>query len=185
MTGSVSILPLALDDFPHVREQRTRLLLTHWLERRGDSVAPARTAIDPAAILAILPDVWICDFLPAEDRFRMRLAGEEINQVYGGSIRSKYFEDIITPAMLPELNRRYRRVIEVPAILHCSGQIYLASGRSVVGERLVLPLLDESGAVMHAIGASVFERGRPDLDGPPTQETMTETYTPLCRPPSG
>jgi len=34
--------------------------------------------------------------------------------------------------------------------------IYLASNRSEVGERLVLPLSDDSGAILHVIGASVY-----------------------------
>lgn len=185
MADAGSILPLTLNDFPHVRKPQSQLLLGHWLDRRSGRVAPARPDIDPTAIADILPGIWVCDFLPAERRFRMRLAGEDVNQIYGYSIRNHYFEDIITPSMLPEVLRRYRRVVEEPAILLCSGQIYLASGRWVVGERLVLPLLGEGGALMHVIGASIFDVRFVDFGGPPKQEAMVETFTPLRRSQGG
>ena len=76
--------------------------------------------------------------------------------------------------------RRYRRVVEEPAVLLCSGHIYLASNWSVGRERLVLPLADDSGAIMHAIGASVYRMELKGGEGPITREAMTETFTPLA-----
>lgn len=172
--------PLDLDAFGHVKDERLRRLLRHWLERRGERLAPARSAIDPTAIGPILSSVWMCDYLPAERRFRMRLAGEEINRLYGRNVTQCSFEEIIAPALLADVTRRYRRVVEEPAILHCGGNIYLASNRSEVGERLVLPLSDDSGAILHAIGASVYRMELKLGEGPITRETMTETFTPLA-----
>jgi hypothetical protein len=172
--------PLDLDAFAHVKDERLRRLLRHWLERRGDGLAPIRSAIDPTAVAPILSSIWLCDYLPADRRFRMRLAGEEINDLYGRNITQCYFEEIIAPALLADVLRRYRRVVEEPAILLCSGHIYLASNRSEVGERLVLPLSDDSGAIMHVIGASVYRMELKLGEGPITRESMTETFTPLA-----
>src|SRR5258705_3722623 len=116
--------PLDLDAFAHVKDGRLRRLLQHWLERRGNGLAPMRTAIDPTAIAPILASVWLCDYLPADRCFRMRLAGEEINRLYGRNVTQCTFEEIIEPALLPDVLRRYRRVVEEPAILHCGGDIY-------------------------------------------------------------
>jgi hypothetical protein len=171
---------LALDAFAHVKSERLRRLLGHWLERRGDGLAPRRSMIDPTAIGPILSSVWMCDYLPAERRFRMRLAGEEINRLYGRNVTQCSFEEIIAPALLTDVLRRYRRVVEEPAILLCSGHIYLASNRSEIGERLVLPLSDDSGAIMHVIGASVYRMELKLGEGPITRESMTETFTPLA-----
>src|ERR1700752_622504 len=107
--------------------------------------------------------------MPAERRFRMRLAGEEINRLYGRNINQCHFEDIIAPPLLHDVMRRYRRVVEEPAVLHCGGHIYLASDRSAVGERLVLPLTDEGGEIMHVIGASVYRADFRLGDGPITR----------------
>jgi hypothetical protein len=171
--------PLDLDAFAHVKDERLRRLLQHWLDRRGDGLAPRRSAIDPTAIGSILSGVWMCDYEPTDRRFRMRLAGEDINRLYGRNVTQCYFEEIIEPAMLPDILRRYRRVVEEPAILHCGGHIYLASNRSEVGERLVLPLMDDSGAIRHVIGASVYRMDLKVGGGPIMRESMTETFTPL------
>lgn len=159
-----------------------RRLLRHWLEGRGGGLAPRRSAIDPTAIGPILSSVWMCDYEPADRRFRMRLAGEEINRLYGRNVTQCYFEEIIEPAVLPDVLRRYRRVVEEPAILHCGGHIYLASNRSEVGERLVLPLTDDGGAIRHVIGASVYRMELKLGEGPIMRELMTETFTPLGAP---
>ena len=159
-------------------------LLRHWLDCRGDAVAPRRSAIDATAIAPILAGVWLCDYEPAGRRFRMRLAGETINDLYGRNITQCYFEEIIEPTLLDDMLRRYRRVVEEPAILHCAGHIYLASQRSEVGERLVLPLADESGAIMHVIGASVYKANLPPREGPITRESMVEIFTPLAADPT-
>lgn len=172
--------PVALDAFAHVRDERLRRLLQHWMACRGKDLAPRRSAIDPTAIGPILASVWICDYLPADRGFRMRLAGEDINRLYGRNVTQCSFEEIIPPALLPDLLRRYRRVVEEPAVMHCGGHIYLASNRSEVGERLVLPLADDGGAIRHAIGASVYRMELQAGEGPITRESMVETFTPLA-----
>ena len=171
--------PLDLDAFAHVKDERLRRLLRHWLERRGDGVAPKRSTIDPTAIGPILASVWMCDYLPDSRQFRMRLAGEDINRVYGRNVTQCLFEEIIAPAMLPDLMQRYRRVVEEPAVMHCAGNIYLASDRSEVGERLVLPLADDNGEVRHVIGASVYRMQLKAGEGPITRESMLNTFTRL------
>jgi len=179
MTESPAIRPLGLSEFAHVKDERLRALLSHWFDRRGSDLAPMRTAIDPAAIAPLLSGVWMCDYYPMQRRFRMRLSGEDINLLYGRNVSNCFFEDIIVPAMLPDVMRRYQRVVEEPSIMHCYGQIYMSSGRSVVGERLVLPLADESGAIMHVIGASLFRLDPYANDGRLAKESMIETFTAL------
>lgn len=141
---------------------------------------PKRSAIDPTAIGPILAGVWMCDYLPDSRSFRMRLAGEDINRLYGRNVTNCTFEEIISPALLNDLLQRYRRVVEDPSIMHCTGHIYLASDRSEVGERLVLPLADENGAVRHAIGTSVYRMELKAGEGPIKRESMLNTFTPLA-----
>jgi hypothetical protein len=119
--------PLDLDAFAHVKDERLPRLLRHWLECRGGGLAPRRSTIDPTAIGPILSSVWMCDYQPEDRRFRMRLAGEEINRLYGRNVTQCFFEEIMEPALLPDVLRRDRRVVAEPAILQCGGHIYLAS----------------------------------------------------------
>ncbi len=69
----------------------------------------------------------MCDYLPDDRRFRMRLAGEEICLLHGHNVTHCSFEEIIAPALLADVTRRCWRVVEESAILHCGGNIYLAS----------------------------------------------------------
>jgi len=180
VSGSpVGSRPVELDAFAHVKDERLRRLLRHWMERRDGGFLPKRAAIDPTAIGPILASVWMCDYLPDNRGFRMRLAGEDINRLYGRNVTQCTFEEIITPTLLPDLLQRYRRVVEDPSIMHCAGNIYLASDRSEVGERLVLPLADDSSAIRHVIGASVYRMELKAGEGPITRETMLNTFTPL------
>lgn len=165
--------------FVHVQDSRLQLLLNHWLERRGSDTVPDRAAIDPAAIAATLPSIWLCEFLPDEGRFRMRLAGEEINRFYGRNISRSYFEDITDERFLGTVVRRYRRVIEEPAIMHCGGHIYFTNDSRVVGERLGLPLRTEDGLISQIIGASVYDIPHRQLDFEIKNEAMQEHFTPL------
>jgi hypothetical protein len=164
---------------PHLRDKRLHLLLDHWLDRRGAERIPRRSAIDPSAIVSVLPNIWLCEFNPADGRFRMRLAGEEINKLYGRNISSCYFHEIANEEFLPLMTRRYRRIIEEPAILHCSGLIYFSNSSPVVGERLGLPLSMEDGRITQIIGASFYDFPLEQLDFGVKGEQMTETYTPI------
>lgn len=171
--------PLDLGAFA-IKDERVRVLLRHWLRQRGDGFAPARTAIDDTALGPALPSIWIGDFLPADGRFRIRTAGEELHRRYGRNIAGCGFEDFMEPGVLVEAVRVCRRVIEEPAVLYCVGQILLTTGRSIDGERLVLPLLNETGAPLHVIGASVFPLAPSAAGGPLLDDSMIDIFIPLA-----
>jgi hypothetical protein len=181
MTAVSSCAPRDIDrkSLPHVRDARLHLLLDHWLDGRGGDAIPLRSAIDPSAIVSVLPNIWLCEFNPIDERFRMRLAGEEINKLYGRNISSCYFDEIADAAFLPVMNRRYRGIIEQPAILHCAGLIYFSNSSPVVGERLGLPLRKDDGQITQIIGVSVYDFPLEQLDFGVKGEQMVETYTPI------
>lgn len=170
---------LSRKSMPHLRDRRLHLLLDHWLDRRGGNGVPLRSTIDPSAIVSVLPYIWLCEYNGAEDRFRMRLAGEEINKLYGKNISSCYFEEIASPSFLPVMMRRYLRIIEQPAILHCAGLIYFSNSSPVVGERLGLPLRMEDGRITQIIGVSMYDFPLEQYDFGVQGEEMTEIYTPI------
>jgi hypothetical protein len=170
---------LSRKSMPHLRDMRLHLLMDHWLDRRGGNGVPLRSAIDPSAIVSMLPYIWLCEYNGAEGRFRMRLAGEEINKLYGRNISNCYFEEIASPSFLPVMMRRYRRIIEQPAILHCAGLIYFSNSSPVVGERLGLPLRMGDGRITQIIGVSMYDFPLEQYDFGVQGEEMTEIYTPI------
>jgi len=50
---------LSRRSMPHLRDHRLHLLLDHWLDRRGADDVPLRSAIDPSAIVSVLPNIWL------------------------------------------------------------------------------------------------------------------------------
>jgi hypothetical protein len=165
--------------FAHLRDHRLQLLLNYWLDLRGGEAIPLRSTIDPAAIAPVLPYIWLCEFLPDEERFRMRLAGEEINKFYGRNISRAYFDEIADDRFRTLMVGRYRRVVEEPSIMHCAGHIYFANESRVVGERLGLPLRADDGRVLQVIGISVYDIPSGQFEFLVKGETMQERFTPI------
>ena len=165
--------------FAHLKDQRLQLLLNYWLDLRGSEAIPLRSTLDPTAIAPILPYIWLCEFVPDEERFRMRLAGEEINKFYGRNISRVYFDEIADDRFRTMMVRRYRRVIEEPSIMHCTGHIYFANESRVVGERLGLPLRADDGRVLQVIGVSVYDTPSRQFEFQVKGETMQELFTPV------
>src|SRR5262245_50190120 len=109
----------------------------------------------------------------------MRLAGEEINKFYGRNISRAYFDEIADDRFRTIMVRRYQRVIEEPAIMHCTGHIYFANESRVVGERLALPLRADDGRVLQVIGISVYDIPPLHFEFTVKGEAMQEKFTPI------
>lgn len=134
------------DRFPTIREPRLRLLLDHWMTIRRGRPLPSRRDIDPIALAPVLPIVWLCDYDRAADRFRIRLAGEEVQEAYVGRLAGRCLDELFPAPAYDALRAHLRRVIERPCILHARGTIQGLRGTGGTGERLVLPLAADGGA---------------------------------------
>lgn len=153
-TAGESFGDLALD---HLRGEDLRRFAANWVAARGGRLMPMRRDFDPMAVPRLLGRLWLCDFLPAERRFVYRLAGEEINDVYGRSLKGLDLEQVITAGSYTNIHRRLLATIETPGIVHVIGRIYIDSDRLLVGERVILPLADEAGEARFVLGATVIE----------------------------
>lgn len=149
-------LPAALD---HIRDPRLRALVAYWLGRRGGRAVPARRDMDPVEFPWALPFAWICEYAPAAGDFRYRLAGEAINETHGQNLRRRLLREVIQPGVYPVVAARYRRVVEGPAIGHVLGAVYLNIDRPVPGERILLPLSGEHGAIDTILGVTLHDPG--------------------------
>ena len=140
---------------------------------------PARTDIDPVALDAALPILWLCDYEADTERFRCRLAGEKISGLYGGPIAGRYVEDIIETDRVAEVMTRYRRVVSEPAIGHAAGRVYLHRDRRLVGERILLPLATDGETADGVLGATSFRWPIGVPVGDARGELLRLTFTPL------
>lgn len=145
------------DTPPPIADAALRALYDYWrvLGHQAGGL-PAIAQFDAMHLPRLLPNIWLIEVEPESRRFRMRLAGENINAIYRRNIGRKYFTDIFEPRDLPAMIDRYRRALVEPAIFCAKGHVYAAAGHYCIGERLGLPMLGRDGGTRILLGATVY-----------------------------
>ena len=139
---------------PAIRSQRLRALLEHYLEVRGARRMPSRRDVDALRLGPVLPIIWISEYEPAAGTFRYRLAGEEVNRVWGRSVAGCLLSDFVQPERFKVTNDAFLKVLREEAALIASGPVYRCTDRIGLGERLVLPLSSDGRTADGLLGAT-------------------------------
>ena len=150
----------ALETQPDLQDPGLRVLYDYWISLADEGGGlPSVQGFDPLNLPRLLPNLWILEVEAATSRFRMRLAGENINAIYGRSIAGLYFPEVFQPGDVEIIEARYTRALSEPALFHASGLVYAAGGNLTVGERLGLPMLGREGRTNTLLGATVYRSG--------------------------
>ncbi|GAB2179287.1 PAS domain-containing protein [Dongia sp. agr-C8] len=118
-------------------------LQAYWEGKKGDRPAPPKSAIDPAELRDLLPDILLIDVVGDPPRFRARLFGSALVAAYGEEVTGKFGEEVDLDAVHDELMRFVER-----AAAQCKPQ-YLRTaftkrgGRHLRYEQIILPLSDD------------------------------------------
>ena len=75
-------------------DERLRNLYRYWRLVRGRRFAPGRADIDPNDIRPLLPVLALIDVV-AGDRFRFRLAGDDVTAQFGRGLIGKRVEEVL------------------------------------------------------------------------------------------
>jgi hypothetical protein len=143
---------------PIVADESLRSLYEYWHALGVAAVGlPSVQAFDPLHLPRLIPNLWILEVAPDTHRFRMRLAGENINVIYRRNIGGQYFSDVFQPSELGRMIERYTRALNEPAIVCAVGAVYALAGRFSQGERLALPMVGRSGLTDTMLGATVYD----------------------------
>jgi hypothetical protein len=152
-TGSFFEIP----DPPRFKDARLAALYGYWHELGEEARGlPSIQAFDALRVPRILANIWIVEVVPDNRRFRIRLAGDNINAVYGRNVGGQFFRDVFEPGDLPNIIDRYTRALSEPSIFYATGSVYAAAGRLSSGERLGLPMLGRSGLTDTLLGATCY-----------------------------
>src|SRR5262245_53362813 len=90
-----------IDHSPAIADEGLKALYRYWCELgQAAHGMPAVQSFDPLHLTKMLPNIWILEVAPDTHRFRMRLAGENINAIYGRGIGGRYFADLFAAADL-------------------------------------------------------------------------------------
>ena len=142
---------------PPIADAHLRSLYDYWraLAQAAGGLPPVQ-AFDPLSLPKVLQFIWIVEVESATQRFRVRLAGENINAIYGRNIGGQYFSDVYDPTDVDTIVARYRRCLTQPAVFRATGSVYAAAGRLTAGERVALPMVGRNGATDTLLGATVY-----------------------------
>ncbi len=144
-----------------IQSPRLKILLAHWRAVRGNRLMPAWRDIDALALAPIMPILWSWKYDRDTAMFTGRLAGEEINAIFGKSLRHTRMADFFKDWQYDKIYARHRRVIGDPCIILGQGLVFSHAGREGHGERLILPLGDDGQHGDGLIGATIYELSQP------------------------
>lgn len=141
---------------PHA-DPRMHQLFDGWLAARDGSGVARRAAFDPMTISRMLEFVWIYRMSPGVGDYVCDLAGEEVNAVWGRSIKGRTLTEIVGVDHQTTLAARWDGVRCDPAILY-SATASLPDPHFVHRvERMVLPMMAASGEIDAVLGVSLYD----------------------------
>jgi hypothetical protein len=125
-----------------VVDRRVASVCSYWCSLLDGATPPERRRLDPARMVKALPYLWIAE-REGEDppRFCMRLIGEEVNRLFGESIRHQYISEIFPSPIAEEVDAKLERVVATPVIVWSFGPFFETSPEGPEGECLVMPLM--------------------------------------------
>ncbi|HLT77760.1 MAG TPA: PAS domain-containing protein [Ferrovibrio sp.] len=128
-------------------------LVKLWYLRRSDGPLPPRSAFDAQALKAYLPHLFISEYEPDTRRYRYRLIGTAVTELFGRNVTGCYFDEIYCAPDLKDLRDIHdaARLAGEPRTV--SGRIGLFDRARVSIEALMLPLAVSEGQNPQILGA--------------------------------
>lgn len=164
---------------------RLRRILSHWDDVRGDRLMPGWEDIDPVAIARELPIIWAWKYLRETDSFQGRFAGEEINAIFGKSLRGADMREFFADWEYERVFQKRRRVVTEPCIAVGTGHVFVHADRYGVGERIILPLAGNGRDGDGVLGATTYDLSPepvPGFERAPVEEVDFFPLRPADRP---
>lgn len=135
-----------------MKQKTTQALYAYWNAVRRDRLAPRRFEIEPARIPDLLPVTFILERMGAE-KYRFRLAGTRICEVFGSELRGTDLLDGWSVADHDELLGLIHNVTDRGAVGVATVDLETAGGHRAELEILILPLLHTNDTVDRLLGA--------------------------------
>lgn len=136
--------------------QILRDMHSYWERLRCGRAIPKRSDIDPRAISPLLEHGFLLERVSPGD-IRFRLAGMGIGDLMGMDVRSMPLRALIKPAQRPEFSDSIEQVFNTPEIHTYQLLSEQITQPALNASMILLPLLDDNGAVNRALGALVLD----------------------------
>jgi hypothetical protein len=143
-----------------MRHRSTETLYNYFNDLRGARPAPLRSEIEPAALTAVLPDIFILE-KRRDGIVTFRLAGTRVCSILGQELRGHTFAEIWEPAVRHRMRLAADTVLANRQPLEIAVTAIDAEGESLALDMLMLPLCSRPGLCDRILGA-LAAIGRPD-----------------------
>ena len=139
------------------RHRKLLRLLEYWIEKKADRIAPARRDIQPTEMRDFLPNVFLVDVEERPMRFRFRLVGTEIVELFGIDVTGRYVDELDFSDRAPAVHAYYAAVVTTREPNCHAVQFTRGNGRHLSYERVILPLSSNNVAVDMLLGGICFD----------------------------
>jgi hypothetical protein len=129
----------------------------YWLSIHPAAGLPGRQHMDPCAIAALLPHLFMVDVARDPLRFKYRLVGTEYVRLIGKDLTGRYLDEV-HPGFHGLVLRQYVEAVELGKPAYRKGPVLYANpDRQYLGmERLLVPLARDGVQVDILLGAVVY-----------------------------
>jgi hypothetical protein len=131
----------------HSHSPMVRAMHAWWLAHRGPAGIPDRSALDPAALKSLLPNLFIAEIEPTPFRVRYRLVGTKAVQVIGFDLTGQYLDEVLPGEPGTPWMDYYRIVYDSREPLLGSAVVPATSGGTLTYEFGLFPLTQGSTGV--------------------------------------
>ena len=127
-------------DLSGITDPRLIRAYDYWNRIRGDRPMPSRRDIRPRDIQSLLPHIFLVDVLREPMRFRIRLAGTEVNSRFGEELTGQALEEIDLGTEAPRGLEIYAATVTEREPTLSMADYTRADGRPMRYRRLLCPL---------------------------------------------
>lgn len=129
-------------------------LRLYWTGKRGDREMPARQDIDPADFKSLLPSVLLVDISYSPLRFRYRVFGTALVELYRREMTGKFVDAITSTGLRAVASAAYEEIVSSRAPVFNSLE-FVVDDRRLRYDRVLMPLSNDGKTVSMVLGAIV------------------------------
>ena len=114
------------------RSAAIRRLADYWEAQRGIAFAPSRDDIDPSAMKADLPNLFMLDVLRDGADYRYRLVGTKVAAFSRRDVTGRTFSELYgnQPQVLEQVLAVFAKVLSTRRPVYASGQVFWLADRN-------------------------------------------------------
>lgn len=154
--GGTPNLWVSLDPGLAFRDPSLAEVRAYWEGKRAGRTMPSRADIDPLELKPHLGNLCLVEVHHRPLRLRYRLIGTEITRAMDRDSTGRWFHDLYHPALLADVERSYRWLIEHRRPLRSFGRAFYPDKNFYEYEFVNLPLSSDGETIDMVLGKLVF-----------------------------